>query len=394
MARFIDRRTSALMRGLNLRDDVLAGVGADGTVTVEGHYVGRLRGLRFDLAQGGSALEDKTLRAAAQRAVAPEVTRRLGALAADADEAFGLSPDGAISWNGEAAGRLSGGRPFAPKCRLYGEMGAEPARERARRRLEAFVAGESSRRLAPLKALEDAIAQGSLRGLARGVAYRMMEAGGVLARREVAAEIAALSQGERRALRSLGVRLGAFSLFLPDRPQRNRRRPCSRPLRRWRRRSGALRRTYRVSSPRPSPPPRCWAGGVWRRWASWLSLSPALEALSDLIRRAEREAGAVKLPPADIQAIGLEPASAARLLKALGYTRARQAKEGEPELWRHRTPRPALPPRSPSRPRRPSRRAPLRRAAAARSPPWPPCSLPRLTPSARRPRTRRAPATA
>ena len=148
MARFIDRRTSALMRGLNLRDDVLAGVGADGTVTVEGHYVGRLRGLRFDLAQGSSALEDKTLRAAAQRAVVPEVARRLGALAADADEAFGLSPDGAISWNSEPAGRLSGGRPFAPKCTLYGEMGAEPARERARRRLEAFVAGEASRRLA------------------------------------------------------------------------------------------------------------------------------------------------------------------------------------------------------------------------------------------------------
>ena len=340
MARFIDRRTSALMRGLNLRDDVLAGVGADGTVTVEGHYVGRLRGLRFDLAQGSSALEDKTLRAAAQRAVAPEVTRRLGALAADADEAFSLSPDGALSWSGEPAGRLSGGRPFAPKCTLYGEMGAEPARERARRRLEAFVAGEASRRLAPLKALEDAIAQGSLRGLARGVAYRMMEAGGVLVRREVAADIAALSQGERRALRSLGVRLGAFSLFLPGvltetaAPLLQAFATVEAP---------GWRPPPHLPSQLPSPEPAAEVLG-WRGLAPVGELAvpvAMLEALSDLIRRAEREAGGVLLPAADIASIGLEPAPAARLLKALGYARARQAKAGEPDLWRYRQPRPA-----------------------------------------------------
>src|SRR6185436_12730069 len=45
MARFIDRRTSALMRGLRVEQELLAGVATDGAVTVEGHYVGRLRGL-------------------------------------------------------------------------------------------------------------------------------------------------------------------------------------------------------------------------------------------------------------------------------------------------------------------------------------------------------------
>ena len=44
MQRFIDRRTSALLRGLNLREDTLAGVGHDGEVTIEGHTVGRLDG--------------------------------------------------------------------------------------------------------------------------------------------------------------------------------------------------------------------------------------------------------------------------------------------------------------------------------------------------------------
>ena len=49
--------------------DVLAGVAADGAVTVEGHYVGKLTGVQFEPAHGGSALEEKALRAAATHAV-------------------------------------------------------------------------------------------------------------------------------------------------------------------------------------------------------------------------------------------------------------------------------------------------------------------------------------
>ena len=141
----VRRFTSALMRGLRVREEVLAGVGDQGDVTVEGHFVGKLRGLRFEPAQAGSALEDKALRAAAQRAVGPEMARRLGRLAAEPDDAFALQSDGALLWRGEAAGRLIGGTPFAPRVLLYGELGPEAARERAARRLEAFIAAEAGR---------------------------------------------------------------------------------------------------------------------------------------------------------------------------------------------------------------------------------------------------------
>ncbi|HWU15050.1 MAG TPA: helicase-related protein, partial [Caulobacter sp.] len=57
MARFIDRRTSVLMRQLGDRETLLAGVGADGAVTVEGQVVGRLTGVTFVQEKGGSALE-------------------------------------------------------------------------------------------------------------------------------------------------------------------------------------------------------------------------------------------------------------------------------------------------------------------------------------------------
>ena len=139
MARFVDRRTSALMRGLRVREDMLAGVAADGAVTVEGHYVGKLTGVQFEAAHGSSVLEEKALRAAATHAVGPEIARRLGRLAAEPDEAFALTPDGVVLWHGEAAGVLASGEPFRPRVRLLGEIGHDAARQRAGHRLEAFV---------------------------------------------------------------------------------------------------------------------------------------------------------------------------------------------------------------------------------------------------------------
>ena len=57
-------------------------------------------------------------------------------------------------------------------------------RERAARRLEAFVAAEACRRLGALKLLKAAIADGRLKGLARGLAYQLVEQFGVLDRRQ------------------------------------------------------------------------------------------------------------------------------------------------------------------------------------------------------------------
>jgi ATP-dependent RNA helicase SUPV3L1/SUV3 len=217
MQRFVDRRTSALLRSLSQRaGPILGGIDADGAVTVEGHLVGRLAGFHFEAERGATALENRALRGAVERVVAPEVARRLGALASEGDEAFALAPRGVINWRGEVAGEIVGGEPFAPRVRLIGEFGAEPQRERAARRLEAFVAAEATHRLSALKHLKEAIEDGRLRGLARGLAYQLVEQCGVLDRRGADQRIRLLSRNERRTLKALGVRFGAFSLYLPS----------------------------------------------------------------------------------------------------------------------------------------------------------------------------------
>jgi ATP-dependent RNA helicase SUPV3L1/SUV3 len=195
MQRFIDRRTSTLLRSLSHgAGPVLAGIGRDGAVTVEGHFVGRLAGLGFEPARGASALENRALRGAIERVVAPEIARRLGELAAEEDGAFALDSGGRVLWRGEAVGELAGGGPFAPRVRLHGEIGAATTRERAVRRLESFVADEAHRGLFALARLKSAVADGRLRGLARGLAYQLVEQFGVLDRREVETHVEGLGR--------------------------------------------------------------------------------------------------------------------------------------------------------------------------------------------------------
>ncbi|MFN7536034.1 MAG: helicase-related protein, partial [Brevundimonas sp.] len=101
-ARFVDRRTTVLLRALNDRETSLAQVDGDGRVRLDGEAVGRLDGVRFAADPDGpaGALADRTLRTVALRAGGAEVARRVGQLAAAADGAGGVSPAGEVLWGG------------------------------------------------------------------------------------------------------------------------------------------------------------------------------------------------------------------------------------------------------------------------------------------------------
>jgi ATP-dependent RNA helicase SUPV3L1/SUV3 len=219
--------------------------------------------------------------------------------------------------------------------RLFGELGPEPARERARRRLEAFVAAEAGVRLGPLKRLRAAVADGVLKGLARGVAYRLIEAGGLIDRRAIAGEVTGLSQAERRALRSLGVRFGAFSLYMPGLLE-----PGSRAF------AGAFAAQEapqwappldRPSAlPHPTPGPKVLAAWGLRACGAYAVPAEALERLDDILRAAPREAGGAALSDRALEPLGWPRAAVAPVLRSLGYAPARRKVEGAAEVWRRR----------------------------------------------------------
>ncbi|NQE63678.1 helicase-related protein [Caulobacter sp. RHG1] len=381
MARFIDRRTSVLMKQLGERETLYAGVGQDGEVTVEGHVVGHLSGVAFTPVKATSALEEKALRNAAQRAVGPEIARRLGVMASEADDAFALTPDGAILWRGEAAGAVRRDLPLlSPRARLLGELGHAAARERAERRLDAFLAGEVDRYLAPLRKLERALVGGELRGLPRGISHRLLEAGGVLDKRPVDPELKALSQGERRTLKSLGVRIGAFSLYCPG-VLKAEAIACARALNPtgWR---GALTTLEPLPSPEPSL--RELSASGLRAVAGYTTPVEALEIL-DALLRADQQLGGVVLTDQALEKLGWTAKQASNILRALDYTPAIRAKPDQPIVWKRRgaakleqkpvkarpdSPFAALakltePPPPPARRKRPRRKKPAAPKAAA-----------------------------
>jgi len=213
--RFVDRRTSVLMRRLRDKEEMVAEIGPEGQILVENHYVGRLDGFRFTPDASGEGIHGRAARHASVKVLARELGNRADALAGAPDEAIALKANGRIVWSGSEIARLERGETaLKPRIQIFADehLGASE-REQVVQRLEAWLASELSAKLKPLMALSEA---SDLSGFARGLAYQLSENLGVLRRDTAADEIKALDQAARAQLRQYGVRFGAFNLYIPS----------------------------------------------------------------------------------------------------------------------------------------------------------------------------------
>ena len=212
--RFVDKRTSVLMRRLRDKEELVAEIGADGRVIVEDHFVGSLDGFRFTPDTSSDGIHGRAARHAAVKVLAHELGARAAALSAASDADIVLKPNGRIAWRASEIARLErGDGPLKPKIQLLADehLGAIE-REQVLRRIEAWLSAQLNAKLAPLVALSEA---SDLSGLARGLAFRVVETLGVLRRDAVASEVKALDQTARAGLRKYGVRFGAFNIYIP-----------------------------------------------------------------------------------------------------------------------------------------------------------------------------------
>jgi ATP-dependent RNA helicase SUPV3L1/SUV3 len=213
-ARFVDRRTSVLMRRLRENTALESQISKTGEVTVEGHMVGRIEGFRFapDPSAGGS--EAKALQAAAQKALASEIEQRAQRLSDSGDDKFVLASDGTIRWTGDGVGTLIAGEEIMrPRVRILAdEQLSGAARDMVQGRLDKWIAAHIEKLLGPLNALTSAE---DVTGIARGVAFQLVESLGVLERQKVADEVKGLDQPARALLRKYGVRFGAYHIYIP-----------------------------------------------------------------------------------------------------------------------------------------------------------------------------------
>lgn len=212
--RFIDWRTSVLMKRLRQNEELMASITADGEVLVEGEYVGRLQGFVFVADPRAEGVHDKVLRTASLKALASEIESRAARLAAAEDGAISLSEHGRLLWEGQAVAKLHKGESaLRPKVELIAsDQLTGPAREQVQARLEKWLSGHIAHILEPLVKLN---AAEDIAGLARGIAFQLYENLGHLRRETVANELKELDQPARSQLRKYGVRFGAYSVFMP-----------------------------------------------------------------------------------------------------------------------------------------------------------------------------------
>ncbi|WP_425409283.1 helicase-related protein [Hyphococcus sp.] len=218
--RFVDRRTSTLLKRLKDDAPLLAGVTDDGEVIVEGQFVGRLLGFEFIVDPRASGAEAKSLRAAGEKALRPVLAARAAALANAQSDELRLADDGTLWWRMAPVAKLrKGPAPLRPELLITGAGDITPnMRGRVEDRLKGFIASKIEGLLGPLVALQAAAnAEGddALKGLTKGVAYRLVENFGATSRTQFGDDLKQIDQTERSKLRKIGMRFGEFTLYMP-----------------------------------------------------------------------------------------------------------------------------------------------------------------------------------
>jgi ATP-dependent RNA helicase SUPV3L1/SUV3 len=212
--RFVDRRTSVLLRRLRENATLETEITRTGDVVVEGHVIGHLSGFEFAPADASGEPEAKAVRNAAQKVLAGEIEDRAKKLSESGDETFVLTADGTIRWTGDPVARLvAADNVLEPRFRILAdEQLSGPARDGVEARLTLWLKTHIEKLLGPL------IAHGKaedVTGSGRGVAFQLVESLGVLERQKVAVEGIRLDQPARATLRQHGVRFGAYHIYLP-----------------------------------------------------------------------------------------------------------------------------------------------------------------------------------
>jgi ATP-dependent RNA helicase SUPV3L1/SUV3 len=279
--------------------------------------------------------------AAAERRLGEELDRRAARLCEAPDIEFRLVEEGgaglAIGWDGHILARLAPGRsllePAVRTARALDRLSVE-RRAKLRARMERWVEGQINRHLPALKALANAAADRTATPGVRALSAMLVDAGGHLPRRSIAAQLAQLDKADRHRLHQLRVRLGALDIYVQS---------LLKPIaQQWRGallavRSGqAMPRLPHPSAARldGSADPRGAALAFRRIGNDWLRIDLA-DRLASHAHQVRQHGGNDPVDRALATSLGLDEPTIRHLMAEVGFVPA-----GEAWSWRgHRRPR-------------------------------------------------------
>nr|WP_231848694.1 helicase-related protein [Sphingobium sp. SYK-6] len=364
--RFVDRRTSALLRrGGDANAFLAVDVDDAGNVTVDGYKIGTMRGFRFAVDPTARAGEKRLLLAAAERRLGAHLNEMAQALLAVDDKAFSLaSPPGGdaqIIWNGHPVATLrSGQRLLAPDIALDAGLGAlaPEIQQGVRDRLSVWIRGQLERHVPALLKMEAGAIDPALPPPVRAVLAQLADDGGIMSRTALDESLAQVAKEDRTHLRKAGVVIGVLDLYHPG-----LMKPSAAQ---WRMALLALRRGEPLVALPPAGavllPASEELDEVGARVAGFRKLGEAwlrIDMAERLARGAHDAIAAGKAYGADdptIVSIGLNEASFLDLMRQAGFRPVPDAAEGAPN-WQFKGRPKARPRPEGERRRQPGQRA-------------------------------------
>jgi len=212
--RFVDKRTSQLVKTLKAGDTLTTALHDDGGLEVEGHHLGHLSGFRFVATESDTSRAAKVLDSAASKALREKIVERISRLKSDTDEAFTFDNDGNVSWRGEPIAKIARGPSLlCPVAKvLSSDLLEADQKDTIETRLNVWIKDLVHERLGLLLSASNA----PLNGVARGLVFQLTENLGAFPRYEADDEIKGLEREDRQALRRLGIRIGRHLIYIPN----------------------------------------------------------------------------------------------------------------------------------------------------------------------------------
>ncbi|NOZ43378.1 MAG: hypothetical protein GXP02_09520 [Alphaproteobacteria bacterium] len=206
----------------------MAPVDMDGSVYVEDSFIGTLEG--FELKEADFPDDSKEIRAAADRILAQKIADRVDELAAAEDGELSLilgdpMTRSTINWRGIVVARVVRGQTIlTPKAVVIPTpLLQHDSLARVQSRVDRWLENHIGEILSPLFALQEAVngalgadGQVMIDGMARGIAFQMVEKLGAIPRRQIARDFRSVTSQGRFQMKQLGIWLGAASLYIPS----------------------------------------------------------------------------------------------------------------------------------------------------------------------------------
>lgn len=219
--RFVDKRTRVLMRGL-LRDTMPQDVVIEdnGSVLVEGLEIGTLKGFQFVVPSDSRREDRKMLLAAAERYLGQTMTKNADALAKAPDSVITLAADEAgqpaILWGDEKLAVLAKGKnllnPEIKLDRSVKELSSDNLKK-VQDRVAAWVVAMKTKNLEGLIKIDVLANAPDTPPTVRALFAQIVEAGGIVERRNINDAVRGLDNDMRGHARRAGLVFGALDIF-------------------------------------------------------------------------------------------------------------------------------------------------------------------------------------